>query len=393
MYFPMLSADRTLLVLAASGGEHDHFRADYDVLAFEVDPETLEILGEHRRIAPSPATDRFPDAWVEPLPLGRRSGEAPVVATLEAPSRHAGWAWTFGDGNRAAGERVTHRWETPGLYEVVGTSEEGEVLRGRVRVRPPRPPGVTGVEVVGDREVAVEFDEPVSIERARFALESGRAVTSFALTASGRGVHLRLGAPLEAADTLLVSGVEDLAAAPNGLPATRVPIPAPLWPSRRDGLIFLWETANAENRAPDPAGGAERSAVLTSHGGARLDHDYAMRPAGGRFAAPPEWGQAIRRAAQETNELSLEIVVELPAAGGTGTLVELGRGGRRLLRLRQEFESSRDGGGRGWRSQHCLGVGREAFVDVEDILADDMLGISLETSLAESQRVAHGLST
>ena len=40
LYFPMLSHDGSLLAVAASDGEHDHFRADYDVFAIEVDPET-----------------------------------------------------------------------------------------------------------------------------------------------------------------------------------------------------------------------------------------------------------------------------------------------------------------------------------------------------------------
>lgn len=336
LYFPMLSPDRDLLVLAASGGEHDHFRADYDILAFEVDPETLEILGDHRRIAASPATDRFPDAWLEPLPLGRRSGESPFVATFEAPTRGDDWAWTFGDGTEAAGARVEHRWATAGLYEVTAASGKGEVLRGRVRVRPGRPPSVAAVEVVGGREVEVGFDEPVSIERARFVLESGKLVTSFALSADGRRVHLRLGSQLETADTLLISGVEDRASEPHRLAMASIAIPAPRWPSSRDGLIFLWETADAPNRVPDPETGAERSVVLTAHGGARLDHAYAMRPAGGWFGAPAELAQAIRRAGQATNELSMEVVLEPPAGEAAGSLVELASGGRRLVRLRQE---------------------------------------------------------
>jgi hypothetical protein len=40
LYFPMLSRDRSLLAVAASNDEHDHFRADYD-LCVRLDPASL----------------------------------------------------------------------------------------------------------------------------------------------------------------------------------------------------------------------------------------------------------------------------------------------------------------------------------------------------------------
>ena len=63
LYFPMLAADSTLLAVAGSNGEHDHFRADYDILLIELDPSTLEARGPARLVAPHPAIDRFPDPF------------------------------------------------------------------------------------------------------------------------------------------------------------------------------------------------------------------------------------------------------------------------------------------------------------------------------------------
>jgi hypothetical protein len=62
-YFPMLSSDSKLLVLGASNGEHDHFRADYDIVVVEVDPETLAVASDGRILAPHPGVDRFPDVF------------------------------------------------------------------------------------------------------------------------------------------------------------------------------------------------------------------------------------------------------------------------------------------------------------------------------------------
>src|SRR5687768_15705427 len=86
----MLSSDQRLLAFAASAGEHDHWRADYDVYLVETDPERLEAVGRAVRVAPHPATDRFPDVWVAPQPLGVHSGEAPLTVRLAAGPPRSG---------------------------------------------------------------------------------------------------------------------------------------------------------------------------------------------------------------------------------------------------------------------------------------------------------------
>ncbi|MGH7337525.1 MAG: TolB family protein, partial [Myxococcota bacterium] len=60
LYFPAISADRTLFGWAASNDTHDHFHADYDVYVAEVDPESLALTGAPLAVAPHPAVDRYP---------------------------------------------------------------------------------------------------------------------------------------------------------------------------------------------------------------------------------------------------------------------------------------------------------------------------------------------
>ena len=86
LYFPMLSADGRLLAFAASDDDHPHFEADYEVFVVETDPRTLAILGTPRRFTHNPATDRFPDVHLAPLPLGRHYGEAPFRWTADPGS-------------------------------------------------------------------------------------------------------------------------------------------------------------------------------------------------------------------------------------------------------------------------------------------------------------------
>ena len=86
LYFPALSPDRTLLAYAASGGRHDHFRADYDVFVVDVDAETLALAGTPRPIAPHRGVDRYPDVWRLAPPRARRTRVELRPAFLAAPT-------------------------------------------------------------------------------------------------------------------------------------------------------------------------------------------------------------------------------------------------------------------------------------------------------------------
>jgi hypothetical protein len=105
VYFPMLSNDATLLAVGASPGEHDHFRADYDIYVLELDPAKLVPGAAAIAVAPHPGVDRFPDLYrparpalvakvgtATPASAGSRiaaeaDSAAPAAATGATPSR------------------------------------------------------------------------------------------------------------------------------------------------------------------------------------------------------------------------------------------------------------------------------------------------------------------
>ncbi len=122
VYFPMLSPDGSLLALAGSDGEHDHFRADYDVLLLEVDPATLEPLGPAVRISDHPAVDRFPAPFrVEPP---RRRARPPVRTTATVPAE-PGWP--------AVRDGLAFAWEQATAPNRIAPGEASDVLEPRGR--------------------------------------------------------------------------------------------------------------------------------------------------------------------------------------------------------------------------------------------------------------------
>lgn len=84
-YFPMLSRDGRMLAFAASPGDHDHFKSNYDVFVAPVDPASLALTGRPLRLTAHPASDRYPDVHVESLDLDRWRREAPPVPVAGAP--------------------------------------------------------------------------------------------------------------------------------------------------------------------------------------------------------------------------------------------------------------------------------------------------------------------
>ena len=80
VYFPALSNDASLLAVGASAGEHDHFRADYDIFVLELEPAGLAPRGKAVGVAPHPAVDRFPDLF-RPARAGGRPASPPAAAT------------------------------------------------------------------------------------------------------------------------------------------------------------------------------------------------------------------------------------------------------------------------------------------------------------------------
>lgn len=341
LYFPMLSPDGLLLAFSASPGQHDHFRSDYDVFVAEVDPATLEPIGEPVRMTHDPGTDRFPDVYLEPLALGRRFGEAPLTVAWRATPPGEDWRWDLGDGAGGSGTEAEHTYDRPGRFRV--TARRGDELRrGLVVVRPARPPrpGRVSLREEGSR-IEVWFDEPVA-GTPRASLASGAEITGWSLTPDGRGLELELAAPLAGGDRLSLAGLTDRAQRPNPMEPAELEVEPPLWPSRRDGLVFLWQTGDAPNLVHDPELGAERACTLEPSGRARLDRDFAMVLDRGHFAATDRDARRVLDACRASNRFGLEVrltpgrpgrVAGL-AAGQVDFVLRLEPAGRLRLTLR-----------------------------------------------------------
>ena len=127
LYFPMLARDRSLLAVAASHDQHDHFRADYDVFLVELDPATLEARGRAVRVTSDPAVDRYPDVWRRPgprslPPADAGSGTAAAPAAPRAPGA-AGWP--------ADPRALTFVWQTADRPNRIAPDADSELLEAR----------------------------------------------------------------------------------------------------------------------------------------------------------------------------------------------------------------------------------------------------------------------
>ncbi len=63
IYFPHISPDLKTLAIGASRGELDHFRSDYEIFILPLD--NLEVAGYAKRITKHPATDRYPNVFLQ----------------------------------------------------------------------------------------------------------------------------------------------------------------------------------------------------------------------------------------------------------------------------------------------------------------------------------------
>ncbi len=132
LYFPMLSRDGRLFAFGASAGEHDHFRANYDVYVAPADPRTLEIVGKPLRLTSHPASDRYPDVFLASpgpalvaaeVPPGAEPGAESETADLPGPPGGAvGSPWP------SDRRDLTFLWQTADRPNLVYDPElEGDV--------------------------------------------------------------------------------------------------------------------------------------------------------------------------------------------------------------------------------------------------------------------------
>lgn len=340
LYFPMAAADGRLFAFGASPNQHDHFHADYDIFVAPLDPRTLELRGTPVRYSFHKGTDRFPDVFLAPMELGQHSGEAPYTVALEIPDKQQGWHWSFGDGGKSDGAKVKHTYSKPGRYHV-RANRKGKQYRGLVVVESASPPQLIGGWLQSDRQIAVQFDEPVKIENLNASLDSRTKIIKSAVDKNGTKLTLELAKNLSKADTLHLRGVTDRAQRPNKLSDQTLKIAPLAWPSSRDGLIFLFQTANAPNQVPGEKGRPPRTYNIHPRGRARFNHDQAMVLAGGAFLAEGA-DEDVLRACKKSNELTVEAVIRtehLNQSGPTRIVTFSTNSGSRNFTLGQERQN------------------------------------------------------
>lgn len=104
---------------------------------------------------------------------------------------------------------------------------------------------------------------------------------------------------------VLVAMVAAAEAAPN----------KPVWPSSREGLVFLWQNGNRVKSpavAYDKAGDPIYAYALTARGNAIFGGNYEMILRGGSFHAPGV-GTHVSQSLAKSNALTLEAYVRVPA--------------------------------------------------------------------------------
>ncbi len=122
LYFPALSHDASLLAVGASAGEHDHFRADYDIFIVELDPQGLLPASAARPVAPHPAVDRFPDVYRPARSAGRQAGPPPAPTS-------SGVAMAPGSAAADLARGLVFLWQRADAANRVAASSASEILQ------------------------------------------------------------------------------------------------------------------------------------------------------------------------------------------------------------------------------------------------------------------------
>ncbi|HEY3963436.1 MAG TPA: LamG-like jellyroll fold domain-containing protein [Planctomycetaceae bacterium] len=104
--------------------------------------------------------------------------------------------------------------------------------------------------------------------------------------------------------------------APNSVSSRASAINPTKWPSQRDGLVFLFQTADAPNQIAGPDG-KPRSYSLSPRGRARWNHDQALVLTGGAFIVDGA-DEALLSACRKSQRLTLEAVIKPDRLNQTG---------------------------------------------------------------------------
>ncbi len=155
----------------------------------------------------------------------------------------------------------------------------------------------------GDRDVVVEFDEPISTPELRVSAPNGIEVADRRI--DKQRLVLTLKADLKQDAAFELTGVRDLAQHPNTMPPTEIVVRPTEWPTDRNGLLFAWRTAAVAVSTVDPATGKPGVIKVTRRNAARLDHNSALLLNGGSCAAADADARLLD-ACRASNALSIE---------------------------------------------------------------------------------------
>jgi hypothetical protein len=302
VYFPMLSPCQRLMAFAASPDEHDHYEANYDIFVIRVDRETLDPIGTAVRYTTSLGNDRYPDVYCGELALGSHYVEAPAGIRLRSPNGLP-CAWHL-DGKKAGqGAEMEHEVSGAGDSWVEARDlETGVVLgRGFIHAREAAAPRVTLVRRVGEGELALTFDQAVSLEHAKATSSEGGTLPFGPLLAEQHVVHLSLMHAVNPGSRITLEGVRDLAQRPNVMPRMTFAVPTQGWPQSREGLVYAWEHRDAQ---PLQLTGA----MPVRTGKAFWNLRGGMDVRGGTYELP-EVGAAMLRECGRSGAFTLEAII------------------------------------------------------------------------------------
>jgi len=323
IYRPRWSVNSEKWIILTHGNNFCATSQTNMVLYNWMDGEQIQVTNNS---AQGNENDEGEDFWLvgvsNELGIGFTEGEAPYTVELGSGAQGGRWAWDYGDGTKETAPVGRHTYTKAGTYGV--TAAQGDrVLRQTIYVRLQRPPQVDCVDVLDDRNLFITFDERIQLKDAKVVLAStGAPVKRFALnTASralvksdaantiGRTLLIELQDALDAEeDALKIEGVFDTAQQPNPLAQKSIPISPPAWPSRRAGLVFLWQTYDKPSFQYDGVGKAFAGAQMSRWKRVRYDRDGAMLLEGG-VAHAVDSGKGIVGKCYKTGRFSIEAVV------------------------------------------------------------------------------------
>lgn len=306
IYFPMISSCMRLFAFGASPDQHDHFTANYNIFVALMDPGTLEVIGKPVRYTFFKGTDRYPDVFAKPLPLGSRYVEGAAHLDFQSPDGKT-CTWRVDGTAAGTGNTLTHFFEKEGDHWVEA-EEGGKVLKGFVHVRHPVPPAVVSVNRGEDKTLTIAFNKAVSLDHAKVTV--GETVLKWkGQKAFDHLAIVELPPTYVPLQEILISGVQDREETPLELAPTRASVNLPPWPAYRDDLSFAWE-----NRHNNPLS-AQDTVVPEAKGKVWWSAAGGMDLQGGAYEMPKA-GDYMMHDGRRTHAVTLEAIITPRAAAG-----------------------------------------------------------------------------